>query len=60
MKNKWRDSIKNFIDKIDGGDQYKKYLKHFYKNHKNQTALSKKQFFAKKEIDKWSKINRCC
>jgi uncharacterized short protein YbdD (DUF466 family) len=48
------------IKKLSGKDRYQKYLKHFKQNHPDQTALTKQQFFAQKEQEKWNKINRCC
>ncbi len=52
--------FKNFLDKINGNAEYKKYLKHFKHHHHGDKALSKQEFFAKKEQEKWGKINRCC
>ncbi len=53
---RWYDVIQIF----NGNNQYQKYLQHFTKQHPSQTALTKQQFFAQKEQEKWSKINRCC
>jgi len=52
--------IKEFFPFI-GADQYQKYLHHFQENsHRDSKPLTKKQFFARREQEKWSKINRCC
>jgi uncharacterized short protein YbdD (DUF466 family) len=48
------------IGVFNGNSEYKKYLRHFNEHHPKQTPLTKQQFFAKKEQEKWSKINRCC
>jgi len=53
-------NFKNLIAKLNGNNQYQKYLHHFQEQHPSQNPLTKQQFFAKKEQEKWSKINRCC
>ncbi|MFT5702768.1 MAG: uncharacterized short protein YbdD (DUF466 family) [Rickettsiales bacterium] len=57
QKLKWLIKIfKNF----NGDKEYQKYLNHSKIHHPKQRSLSKKEFFAQKEKEKWSKINRCC
>jgi uncharacterized short protein YbdD (DUF466 family) len=56
-KLKW---LKGLIRNLNGNPEYQKYLDHLKDNHPNQKVLSKRGFFAKKEKDKWGKINRCC
>lgn len=50
----------SFIKSLNGNNQYQRYLRHLKQSHPHRTPLTKQQFFAKKEQDKWSKINRCC
>jgi uncharacterized short protein YbdD (DUF466 family) len=52
--------LKLWIRKMNGDLEYKKYLNHLEEKHSKKNALSKKDFFAKKEKDNWGKINRCC
>ncbi len=53
-------NIRKFMMMINGNSQYQKYLQHFYKEHHGQIALTKQEFFAQREQEKWEKINRCC
>jgi uncharacterized short protein YbdD (DUF466 family) len=55
-----KEMLKSLISKLNGNSEYRKYLEHFNQNHHQQKPLNKKQFFTKKEQEKWSKINRCC
>ena len=43
-----------------GNNEYQKYLDHQKQFYPSQKPLNKQQFFAKKEQEKWNKINRCC
>ncbi len=47
-------------DFINGEFFYQQYLEHQVKNHPGQIPLDRKSFFAKREQEKWQKINRCC
>ena len=60
MRNKIFSSLCKVFSSLNGNVEYQKYLEHFRKKHQGQTPLDKKQFFAQKEQEKWSKINRCC
>ena len=59
MKINWQ-LLKRIFLSLDGKSEYKKYLHHCYQEHPDQTILTKQKFFAKKETEKWNKINRCC
>ena len=48
--------LKNLYRKLNGDAEYQKYLE---QNHQHK-PLNKKEYFLKKEEDKWGKINRCC
>jgi uncharacterized short protein YbdD (DUF466 family) len=52
--------IRRLFNIVNGNQEYQKYLTHLKASHLNQKPLNKKEFFAKKEQEKWSKINRCC
>jgi uncharacterized short protein YbdD (DUF466 family) len=58
MKINWL--FRRLIEVLNGDKQYQKYLRHFNEQHTAQTPLTKRQFFAKQEQEKWNKINRCC
>lgn len=49
--------LKNLYQRLNGDAEYQKYLQ---SNHNNHSPLNKKDFFLKKEQEKWGKINRCC
>ncbi len=53
-------NLGSLIRKINGNSQYQQYLQHLQTNHPAENVLTKKQFFAQKEQEKWGKINRCC
>lgn len=53
--------VRNFweiIKSCSTDSKYKKYLQH--RHHHQEKPLSKKDFFAREEQQKWNKINRCC
>jgi uncharacterized short protein YbdD (DUF466 family) len=52
--------IIQFFSKLNHNQEYQGYLAHLKQHHPKQKPLNKRQFFAKKEQEKWSKINRCC
>ena len=49
--------LKYLYWKLNGDLEYQKYLQ---SNHHDHKPLNKKDFFLKKEQEKWGKINRCC
>jgi uncharacterized short protein YbdD (DUF466 family) len=49
-----------FSQLLSAEKRYQKYLEHFYREHPDQTPLSKRKFFSQKEQEKWNGINRCC
>jgi uncharacterized short protein YbdD (DUF466 family) len=53
-------NLKSLFNVVSGNKEYQKYLTHLKKIHPSKKPLNKKEFFAKKEQEKWSKINRCC
>lgn len=49
--------FQNIYWRLNGDLEYQKYLQ---SNHHHHQILSRKDFFLKKENEKWEKINRCC
>ncbi|MFT6332260.1 MAG: uncharacterized short protein YbdD (DUF466 family) [Lentimonas sp.] len=52
--------LASFIAYFNGNLEYQKYLMNSKEFHPKQKILNKKDFFLRKEKEKWSKINRCC
>jgi carbon starvation protein len=60
LNKKHMPSFRQIISFLNGNAEYKKYVKHLKEHHPKQKPLSKKEFFAKKEQEKWEGINSCC
>ena len=55
--------LKSLWNNANGEACYKKYLQEYHKENCQKGSgkhLSKKDFFAKIQKEKWNKINRCC
>ncbi len=57
---KFREFFKLLKNYINGDFAYENYLQHQHTKHPHLIPLSKKDFFAASQKNKWSKINRCC
>jgi uncharacterized short protein YbdD (DUF466 family) len=48
------------IRQLSGDDAYERYLAHHAACHSDTTPLSHKEYFRRREKEKWQGIRRCC
>ena len=48
------------IRRLSGDDAYERYLAHCAACHKDASRLSRREFFLRREQQKWGGIKRCC
>lgn len=48
------------IRRLSGDDGYERYLAHHAAAHPDAPALSRREWFARQQHQKWSGIKRCC
>jgi uncharacterized short protein YbdD (DUF466 family) len=48
------------IRQLSGDDAYERYLAHHVAFHAGSSPLSRKEFFQREQLQKWSGIKRCC
>lgn len=58
--NKLLRSLWRTIRRLSGDDGYERYLTHHAAAHPDVPALSRREWFAHQEQQKWSGIKRCC
>lgn len=48
------------VRQLSGDDAYERYLEHHAVSHADTPCLSRKEFFLRREQQKWGGIKRCC
>ena len=54
-KNLW-----HYLRQVTGDDAYERYVAHQQAAHASEAPLTRRQFFKKRQEEKWSKVSRCC
>jgi len=49
-----------YLRQVTGDDAYERYIAHQLLAHPGRPALTRAQFFKKRQDEKWSKVSRCC
>jgi|tagenome__1003787_1003787.scaffolds.fasta_scaffold18092353_2 uncharacterized short protein YbdD (DUF466 family) len=49
-----------YLREVTGDDAYERYVAHHKVAHAGQQCLTQRQFFVRRQEDKWSKVSRCC
>ena len=49
-----------YLREVTGDNAYERYLAHHDIAHAGQQCLTRREFFAKRQEEKWSKVSRCC
>ncbi|MFL6580073.1 MAG: YbdD/YjiX family protein [Burkholderiales bacterium] len=49
-----------YLREVSGDDAYERYVAHHEIAHAGQQCLTRRQFFAQRQDEKWSKVSRCC
>jgi uncharacterized short protein YbdD (DUF466 family) len=50
----------HYLRQVTGDDAYERYIAHQEIAHAGETPLNRRQFFKKRQDEKWSKVSRCC
>ncbi|MEW6563543.1 MAG: YbdD/YjiX family protein [Pseudomonadota bacterium] len=48
------------VRRLSGDDAYERYLAHHAASHPGTAPLSRKDWFARREREKWEGVRRCC
>jgi len=49
-----------YLRQVTGDDAYERYVAHQQVAHAGEPALTRQEFFKKRQDEKWSKVTRCC
>ena len=49
-----------YLRQVTGDDAYERYIEHRKLAHAGEAPLTRRQFFTKRQNEKWSKVSRCC
>jgi uncharacterized short protein YbdD (DUF466 family) len=49
-----------YLRQVTGDDAYERYVAHQQVAHAGEAPLTRRQFFKKRQEEKWSKVSRCC
>ena len=49
-----------YLREVTGDDAYERYLAHHNVAHAGQQCLTRREFFVRRQQEKWSKVSRCC
>jgi len=52
--------IWNYLRHVTGDDAYERYLAHHRQAHPGEPPMTQRQYFRKRQDEKWSKVSRCC
>jgi uncharacterized short protein YbdD (DUF466 family) len=50
----------HYLRQVTGDDAYERYVAHRKLAHTGEPPLTRRQFFKKRQEEKWSKVSRCC
>jgi uncharacterized short protein YbdD (DUF466 family) len=50
----------NFVRQVTGDDAYERYLAHHRAQHPDVRPMTRREFFRRRQDEKWSKVSRCC
>jgi uncharacterized short protein YbdD (DUF466 family) len=49
-----------WLRRLSGDDAYDRYIAHQRAAHADHRTMTRAEFYAHRENDKWSGVNRCC
>ena len=49
-----------YLREVTGDNAYERYLAHHNIAHAGQQYLTRREFFVRRQDEKWSKVSRCC
>ena len=50
----------HYLREVTGDDAYERYVAHHELAHGGQPCLTRRQFFTRRQEEKWSRVSRCC
>ncbi len=49
-----------YVREVTGDDAYERYVSHHQVAHAGEAPLTRREYFKKRQDEKWSKVTRCC
>ena len=49
-----------YVRQVTGDDAYERYVAHHHLAHAGEAPLTQREYFKKRQDEKWSKVTRCC
>jgi uncharacterized short protein YbdD (DUF466 family) len=49
-----------YLRRVTGDDAYECYLEHQRARHPDARPLTRREYFKRRQDEKWSKVSRCC
>ncbi|MBI5430953.1 MAG: YbdD/YjiX family protein [Nitrosomonadales bacterium] len=56
----WLRGCWRFVRELSGDDGYERYLAHHAACHIDSVALTRREYFRRREGEKWEGVRRCC
>lgn len=50
----------HFVRQVSGDDAYERYLEHMLREHPDQPAMRRNEYYRLRTEEKWKRITRCC
>jgi uncharacterized short protein YbdD (DUF466 family) len=56
----WLAAVWSYVRAVSGDDAYERYISHHAAKHPEVPLMTRKQYFAERQRQKWSGVTRCC
>jgi uncharacterized short protein YbdD (DUF466 family) len=50
----------HYLRAVSGDDAYERYLEHHASAHAGEPLMTRKEYFAERQRQKWTGVTRCC
>jgi uncharacterized short protein YbdD (DUF466 family) len=52
--------IWQYLRQVSSDDAFERYLAHHRQAHPGKPPMTREQHFTQRQVEKWSKVSRCC
>jgi uncharacterized short protein YbdD (DUF466 family) len=49
-----------YVREVTGDDAYERYVAHHQVTHAGEATLTRREYFKKRQDEKWKGVTRCC
>jgi len=49
-----------YVRQVTGDDAYERYVAHHQVTHSGEATLTRREYFKKRQDEKWKGVTRCC